>query len=149
MARASPAVVYTCLVCRATGYNWHDLCFARRPPRFPRSLWPLRFDVYFTCLSRGSFRGTRTHFFILCSFTAHSYDRFGRSEYVAVGIYAFATWSAVQHLGSTSRTTSTAAHLHTGTSRTTSPSSATFGCYHTSRVVRTLANASSRSAARV
>jgi len=31
MARASVTVNYTCLVCRATGYNWHDFGFVPAP----------------------------------------------------------------------------------------------------------------------
>jgi len=31
MARALAAVGYTCLVCRVTGYNWHDLGFVPAP----------------------------------------------------------------------------------------------------------------------
>ena len=31
MARATATIGYTCLVCRATGYNWHDLGFVPAP----------------------------------------------------------------------------------------------------------------------
>jgi len=31
MARATTTIGYTCLVCRATGYNWHDLGFVPAP----------------------------------------------------------------------------------------------------------------------